>query len=134
MQEPQGTLAPAQHEIMQAVWNSGEDGLTVAEIWRVITQTRPVTRTTILNQVDRLEKRGWLKRSEGEGIARYSSAMGREEVEARLATEFMDGFFAGSATNLMASLLGRCRIRSDELRRLRDFLDQAEKERKGGVR
>jgi predicted transcriptional regulator len=134
MTDPRGTITPAQHEILRAVWQAGEAGATVAEIWRQITSTRDVSRTTILNLVDRLEKRGWLKRSEGNGIARYSSALGREETESRLAHEFVDGFFAGSAANLMASLLGRRKIASDELRRLRAFLGETEKERKGGAR
>ena len=128
-----GSITPAQHEILRAVWQAGAAGATVAEIWKTIAATRRVGRTTILNLVDRLEKRGWLVRLEGDGVSRYRSALGHEETAARLAAEFVDGFFAGSAANLMASLLGRGKIKTGEVKRLRAFLDETEKERKGGA-
>ncbi len=49
MADPEGNLTPVQYEILQAVWQSGEEGATVAEIWREISKERPVGRTTILN-------------------------------------------------------------------------------------
>ena len=62
MGRPEGRLTPAQHEIMEIVWRTGEAGATVTEIWTAIAGSREVARTTVLNLVDRLEKRGWLKR------------------------------------------------------------------------
>ncbi len=125
MREPEGTLAPAQHEIMQVVWDRGETGVTVAEIWRTIAQTRSVTRTTILNQVDRLEKRGWLSRRPEEGGYRYVAMVDRQEAAGRLANEFVGEFFGGSAVNLVMSLLGNTQIEASEIERLRALLAQA---------
>jgi len=67
MPVPKGSLTAAQYEIMAAVWNAGDAGVTVAEIWQAIAESRTIGRTTVLNQVDRLEKRGWLRRLPGEG-------------------------------------------------------------------
>ena len=39
---------------MQLIWNSSE-GLSIAEIWEEIRASREVSRTTVLNLVDRLE-------------------------------------------------------------------------------
>ena len=60
MVDPEGNLTPVQYEILQVIWDGDDAGSTVAEIWREISKSRSVGRTTILNLVDRLEKRGWL--------------------------------------------------------------------------
>ena len=71
MTDPEGSLTAAQHEILEVIWNGTKSGMTVAEIWHAIGARRSVTRTTVLNQVDRLEKRGWLKRHEHQDGFRY---------------------------------------------------------------
>ena len=40
MVDPEGNVTPVQYEILQAVWESGEEGATVAEIWREISKER----------------------------------------------------------------------------------------------
>jgi predicted transcriptional regulator len=122
---PEGTLTPAQYEILDVVWQAGEEGATVAQVWRKISESRPVTRTTILNLVDRLEKRGWLKRRDAEGGARYSAAVTRDRTSAALAGDFVQTFFDGSTANLVMSLLGTSKLNAAEIRRLREILDRA---------
>src|SRR5258708_4232517 len=97
---PEGKLTPVQFEIMQLIWNS-EQGLTIGEIWDAIRAGRDVSRTTVLNLVDRLEKRAWLKRHKDQGVFRYAAAMQRQSVEAQIAAEFVQEFFDGSAANLV---------------------------------
>lgn len=131
---PEGTLTPAQYEILDVAWRAGDDGATVAEIWHTISESRTVARTTILNLVDRLEKRGWLKRHDDAGAARYTAAVSRDRASAELAGEFVETFFDGSAANLVMSLLGTERLDAAEVRRLRDILDKARRSprREGG--
>ena len=125
MRKPQGSLTSTQYEIMDAVWSHGSAGATIAEIWQTFSARRPVGRTTILNHVDRLEKRGWLTRREGESPLHYAAVLGRQETEALLAGEFVDGFFGGSASDLMVSLLGSKRLEPSEIEQLRQLLESA---------
>ena len=120
---PVGNLTRAQHEIMEVVWSSGRRGTTVAEIWDAVSQNRQVARTTVLNLVDRLEKRGWLKRRQRKGIYHYTSAVTRKNTATLLAGEFVDDFFGGSATDLVMSLLGSKQLKPEEIDRLRRLLD-----------
>lgn len=122
---PTGKLTPAQYELMQVVWESGRDGITVADVWDAISQRRPVARTTILNLLDRLEKRGWLRRIEQEGANRFVAAVDRDRTNARLASGFVEEFFGGSAANLVMSLLGTSQLDADEIQRLRKLLASA---------
>jgi predicted transcriptional regulator len=130
----EGSLTSAQHEIMEVVWESAAQGATVAEIWQAIAAGRPVGRTTILNLVDRLEKRGWLVRRDRQKPCHYLAALGREETAALLARGFVDDFFGGSAGNLVMSLLGSQRLKPKEIEQLRRILESTAKpsrEKKG---
>lgn len=124
--EPQGTLTAAQHEILTALWNSGPAGLTVAEIRQALEPARNVGRTTVLNLVDRLEKRGWLRRKAEGASFRYTAAVSRAWTESRLATGFVEEFFGGSAAHAVQSLLGSQKLSADDIDRLRRLLDDAD--------
>jgi len=125
MANPHGSLSAVQYEIIEAVWEYGEKGATVAEIWDAIAQRRKVTRTTILNLVSRLEKRDWLLRGADERPVRYLAALDRERTAALLANGFVDDFFGGSARQLVMSLLGSRRLKPDDIERLRRELQSA---------
>ena len=125
MQKPQGSLTSPQYEILDVVWRYGSTGATVAEIWQAFSVRHPVGRTTILNHVDRLEKRGWLIRREEESPLHYAAALGREKTVTLLAGDFVDGFFGGSARDLMVSLLGSKRLKPAEIDQLRGILESA---------
>lgn len=120
---PDINLTPVQFEIMQAAW-SGQQGATVAEIWETISRNRDVGRTTILNLVDRLEKRGWLARQKVGGVYRYQPTVAQETAAAHVAAEFVDAFFSGSASNLVMSLLGSKSISQDEIEEVRVMLEK----------
>lgn len=128
-QSPEGTLTPAQFEILQLLWDA-EAGLSAAEIWEAIRESRDVSRTTISNLVDRLEKRNWLVRSKEEGVFRYVPSVDREATEGKLAAEFVGDFFNGSAANIVLSLLGSNQISSAELKRLKAILDESKSRKK----
>jgi len=123
MGNPEGRLTPAQHEIMEAVWQAGQSGATVTEIWTAIAQSRDVTRTTVLNQVDRLEKRGWLKRRKRRGAFHYLPAVSKDDATRELTEEFVNDFFGGSAGDLVMSLLGSKRLSNEDVVELRKKLD-----------
>ena len=119
---PEAGLTPVQFEILEAAWRAA-DGASVSEIWDAIAARRDVGRTTILNLVDRLEKRGWLARKKVDGVFRYAPTVSKEEASGSVAAEFVDAFFSGSASELVMSLLGSKRISADEVDQLRELLD-----------
>jgi BlaI family transcriptional regulator, penicillinase repressor len=127
MTAPEGKLTAAQFEIMTLTWSSA-NGLTIGEIWDATRSSRNVSRTTVLNLVDRLEKRGWLKRHKDRGIYRYVPAVERPAAEQRLAVDFVEEFFEGSASNLIMSLLGSKRISKADVERLKQQLQKANTE------
>lgn len=129
MPRPDEALTPTQLSILQVIWNAGSAGATVASLWEALCEHRPVARTTVLTQVQRLEKRGWLVRDAADGVAVYRAARGREQAERTLARRFVADFFAGSAAGLIKSLLGSGRIGKRELAELKAIIDRAEQKR-----
>ncbi|MEM7309647.1 MAG: BlaI/MecI/CopY family transcriptional regulator [Planctomycetota bacterium] len=135
MPKPEGQLTAAQFEILSIIWEQGRGGATIGEIWQVISTRRSVARTTVLNLVDRLEKRGWLRRQDGEGVQRYLAGVSRAEAERRLARGFLNDFFGDRRLQAVRSLLGTGAYDEDELRELRDLVDRAlEEDGEGSAR
>ncbi len=122
MPKPDGNLSTVQFEILEVLWEMGPPGGTVTEIWDRIGESRPVHRNTVLNLVDRLEKRGWLKRKKRKGGLHYWPIAAREEIKQQVTKEFVAGFFGGSASDLVVSLLGNEEISDDDVKRLRQLL------------
>lgn len=133
MREPKGSLTAAQYEIMDAVWNAGEEGVSVADIWQAISLARAIGRTTVLNQVDRLEKRGWLKRLPGAGPTRFRAMLAREDASRQLVSGFVSDYFQGRAVDLVSALLGdqASELTKKDVERLRTLLDQARRGKEG---
>jgi predicted transcriptional regulator len=134
MPEPKGSLTAAQYEIMAAVWKTGDAGVTVAEIWQVIAEARTIGRTTVLNQVDRLEKRGWLRRLPGDGPTRFRATLTKEDASHQLVAGFVSDYFDGSTADLVSALLGSdaCALTRKEVDSLRKLLEQARRRREEG--
>jgi predicted transcriptional regulator len=133
MPKPKGKLTAAQYEIMAVVWATGTAGVTVADIWQTIAKVRSVARTTVLNQVDRLERRGWLRRLTGDGPTRFAATLSREDAAHQLVTDFVADFFQGSTSELVSALLGSdaSSLTRKDVDRLRQLLDQARRQPEG---
>jgi predicted transcriptional regulator len=124
MPAPEGKLTAAQFEILGLTWSS-TGGLTIGEIWDAIRSRRGVTRTTVLNLVDRLEKRGWLKRKKDQNVYRYFPTVDRSAAERQMAVDFLDDFFEGSPSNLLMSLLGSKRISKEDADSLKRLIEES---------
>lgn len=134
MREPKGSLTAAQYEIMSAVWDAGEAGVTVADIWQTIAAARAIGRTTVLNQVDRLVKRSWLRRLPGDGPTRFVATLARKDASRQLVAGFVSDYFQGSTVDLLSALLGgdAGTLSKKEVDRLRKMLEQARRSAQEG--
>ncbi len=122
-----GTLTPAQYEIMEYIWKTGRCGASVGMIWKEISKTRSVSRTTVLNLVDRLEKRDFVFRQEArpnqDGHAnRFVSNVSRRKTCAKLLKNFVDDYYEGSASQLVQALLRFKCLSENEIISLREVL------------
>jgi BlaI family penicillinase repressor len=125
-------LSPAQREIMEIVWERGE--VTAQEVRCVLSHTREVARNTVRTLLERMEGKGWLKhRAEGRTFL-YTPARPRHDTIGQKVREVVETVCGGSPEKLVTALLDYRGLRPDELKRIRQLLDQAHagESRKGG--
>lgn len=116
-------LSPAQQEIMEIVWERGE--VTANEVRRVLAQTRAVARNTVRTLLERMEDKGWLAhRTEGRTFL-YAAARPRHDTIGQKVREIVETVCGGSPETLVSALLNYRGLRPDELKRIRQLLDQA---------
>ncbi len=116
-------LSEAQLEIMHVVWDGGE--VTVTDVWNVLARRRAVARNTVLTLMDRLEKKGWLKRRADGAAHYYTAAVPRETTLGQVVHRLVDAAFAGSAEALVFALLEGRGVSDEEARRIRQLIDKA---------
>ena len=121
--DSRASLTEPQLEVMHAVWARGE--ATVGEVWDELRGRRPVARNTVLTVMDRLEKKGWLRRR-AEGMRHlYSAARSREKTLGTMVGRLVETAFAGSAEELVVALLDGRGVTAEEAKRIRKLIDAA---------
>ena len=121
-------LSEAQLEIMHVVWDGGE--VTVTDVWNVLARRRPVARNTVLTLMDRLEKKGWLRRRADGPAHSYTAAVPRAATLGDVVHRLVDAAFAGSPEALVLALLEGRGVSDEEARRIRQLIDRARNRRK----
>src|ERR1700730_6453744 len=127
-QEQLPALSEAQLEIMHVVWGGG--GVTVTDVCNVLSLRRPLVRNTVLTLMERLEKKGWLKRRADGQTHYYTAAAARATTLGHLVHRLVDAAFAGSAEALVLALLEGRGVSDEEARRIRRLIDDAQARRK----
>jgi BlaI family transcriptional regulator, penicillinase repressor len=119
-------LSETQMEIMREVWAGGE--VTVTQVCEALNRKRPLARNTVHTLMDRLARRGWLKRRL-EGQSHYYSARSPQAATLRdLVSRMIDTAFGGSVEDLVVALLRGRRLTAEEAGRIRKLIEKAKKE------
>ncbi|MBL7775153.1 MAG: BlaI/MecI/CopY family transcriptional regulator [Saprospiraceae bacterium] len=112
----------AELEILNLVWEL--QPVSVRDIHARIAETRPVGYTTVLKQVQRLVEKGVLERSVVDGAHYFSSTLQQSAVQQQLVDRIVQTAFGGSALEMMMQALGRDKVSEQELRAIKNWLDQ----------
>ena len=99
--------------------------MTVTDVWTALSQRRQVARNTVLTLMDRLEKKGWLKRRADGQTHYYSAGSPRAATLGNVVRRLVDAAFAGSAEGLVLALLEGRGVSDEEARRIRRLIDEA---------
>ncbi len=118
-------LSETQMEIMREVWAGGE--VTVTQVCEALNRKRPLARNTVHTLMDRLARRGWLKRRL-QGQSHYYSARSPRAATLRdLVSRMIDTAFGGSVEELVVALLRGRRLSAEEAGRIRKLIEEAKK-------
>ena len=118
----------AELEILRALWQRGAS--TVREIHDELSATKTVGYTTVLKQLQVMRRKGLVKRSERFRSHVYEAARTRPATERQIVTTLLATVFDGSARGLLQSALAGRKVDADELREIRQLLDEHERRTK----
>ncbi len=118
----------AELEILRALWQRGAS--TVREIHDELSATKTVGYTTVLKQMQVMRRKGLVKRSERFRSHVYEAARTRPATERQIVTTLLATVFDGSARGLLQSALAGRKVDADELREIRQLLDEHERRTK----
>ncbi len=118
-------LSDAQWHLMQAVWELGE--ATVSQVWRRL--AGDLARNTVLTQLDRLAKKGWLHRREDGNRHLYRAAVTREQTRSQHLQRWVESAFGGAADELVLTLLENERLSKEQVDSIQRMIQQAKKEK-----
>jgi BlaI family transcriptional regulator, penicillinase repressor len=112
--------------LLNILWQHGP--ATVREVWTHLGSD--VGYTTVLKLLQIMRDKGLVTRDENDASHVYAAALSESETQADLVGGFIDRVFGGSASRLVMHALGSKSVSADELKAIRDLLDQAEQDRK----
>ena len=116
----------AEFGILTVLWRSGPG--TVREVHEALAKDTGYTST--LKQMQLMNEKGLVRRSERYRSHLYEAAVTREEAQARFAGDLMHRVFEGSARNLVLGALTAQRASAEDLDEIRRMFDKFEKRRK----
>jgi predicted transcriptional regulator len=117
----------AELEILQILWQN--DSATVKTINEKLNKKKPVGYTTTLKIMQIMLEKGLLER-EKEGRSHiYKAVKKQSETQNVLLEKVLETAFGGSASKLVMQAIGRDKTSDEELKEIKKFILQMEKER-----
>ncbi len=116
-------LSEVHWEIMNLIWEREES--SVADVWKVLTERRGVSRNTVQTLIVRLEEKGWLKHRDGDSGYLYSPTVSRVDSQRSSVQRMIETVFDGSSEGLVLNLLNGGSLSDDEANRIRQIINAA---------
>jgi BlaI family transcriptional regulator, penicillinase repressor len=100
--------------------------ISIAKVADHFSETKGLARTTILNVMERLRKKGFLIRKDIGKIYHYSPKQATSDLLRNLVSDFVDRFLGGSVSPFVAYLADKPRLSQEEVRELKKIVRQME--------
>ncbi len=89
-------------EVLKILWERGQG--SVLQVAEVLSKGKGYARTTILTVMQRLHKKGYLKRKKVDNVFQYTPTRKRKQVMGALLQDFVQHVFDGSSASLVQHL------------------------------
>jgi predicted transcriptional regulator len=128
----QSSLGAQELELIRLISDS-QTPLSARKIVKLFGESHELARTTVLTMLERLRKKGFLVRTEIEGIYHYASQVPKGEFLQDIVRNFVEKALEGSLSPFVAYLTQEAKISDSDLAELKQLiadLDQHHSERK----
>ncbi|MEM6801533.1 MAG: BlaI/MecI/CopY family transcriptional regulator [Bacteroidota bacterium] len=109
-------------KILRILWAQGSS--TVRQINEILNQEKEVGYTTTLKLMQIMHDKGQLSRTKSGKTHIYTALLSEVDTQKHLLDKLKDSLFQGSALKLVMQALGDKKTSADELKQIRDYLDQ----------
>jgi predicted transcriptional regulator len=120
----QPNIGRAEMEILQYI--NEHHPVTVRDVADHIAETKGHVRTTALNIMERLRKKGFLRRKKNDGLFQYSPTVSRTDLLRGLVRDFVERTLGGSVTPFMAFLAEEKNLSDKEIAELKRLVREME--------
>ena len=114
-------------EILQILWKNTQ--CTVREVNEELTQSRDseVGYTTTLKIMQIMHEKGLVERDVSNRTHKYKATISHENISQGILQTLIDTVFNGSAAQLVMQALSDKKSSKEEIRKIKEYLDQLEK-------
>ncbi len=130
MPDPAVSLGSTEIEVLRYLGDHVP--LSVGEVADHFLETSGQARTTILTIMERLRKKGYLKRRQIKGVYHYSPKVPKHDLLRGLVKTFVDTTLAGSVSPFVAYLSESGPVSDQDLQQLKQLVRELEQARKRG--
>jgi predicted transcriptional regulator len=120
----QPSIGRAEMDILRYV--SENHPVTVRDVAEHVAETKGHVRTTVLNIMERLRKKGFLARRKREGLYEYSPTQPKTDLLRGLVRDFVDRTLGGSLSPFVAYLAEDANLSREELAALKKTIRELE--------
>jgi len=113
-------------DVLQVLWKYGPSTVRFVHD-KLNEQKEAVIYTSTLKLMQVMKEKGMLNRDESNMKHVYRAALEEEKVKGNMLGRFMDSMYEGSPSSLMVALLGNDKTSADELKKIKDLLNQMNK-------
>lgn len=100
--------------------------ITVREVAEHFAQTKGYARTTVLTVMERLRRKGYLKRKKVDNAYQYSLSQPKTTLFQSLVRDFVQSILGGSISPFVAYLSQEAKLSDEELQELRRIISELE--------
>ena len=115
-------------EILRILWENGAS--TVKTVNEKLNEKKESGYTTTLKMLQIMFEKNLVVRDENERSHVYKAAIDQDEIQKMLLDKLLETAFSGSAANLVMQALGNSKPSKEELKKIKELLNQIERERK----
>ena len=121
-------VGAVQHRIMRVLWEDGE--ATARHITDVMSREKEIAHSTVQTLLRKLETKGVVEHERKDRTFIFRATVPEQEVSRSAVQDLLGRVFHGSVAGLVAHVLETEDVPPEELRRLRDMVDERMREGK----
>jgi predicted transcriptional regulator len=113
---------PGEQELALLTWLADHPAITVGEVADLYAAPRGLARSTVLTMMERLRTKGHLSRQRVEGVFRYTTGAGSDDLLKDAVGAFVSRTLGGSVSPFVAYLGDEADITAEQLAELEELV------------